>query len=163
MLSEVNIHARPGETVALVGPTGAGKSTIVNLLPRFSDVTRGQILIDGHDIREVTLESLRRQIGVVSQEAFLFNGTIRENILYGRLDAGEADMVAAATAANCHEFIMRLPEKYDSRVGERGVKLSVGEKQRVSIARALLKDPPILILDEARCARTTRRCPPRRS
>ena len=149
VLSEVNIQARPGETVALVGPTGAGKSTIVNLLPRFYDVTRGQILIDGRDIREVTLESLRRQIGVVSQEAFLFNGTIRENILYGRLDASEADMIAAANAANCHEFIMRLPEKYDSRVGERGVKLSVGEKQRVSIARALLKDPPILILDEA--------------
>jgi ATP-binding cassette subfamily B protein/subfamily B ATP-binding cassette protein MsbA len=149
VLSEINIHARPGETVALVGPTGAGKSTIVNLLPRFYDVTHGHILIDGHDIREVTLESLRRQIGIVSQEAFLFNGTIRENILYGRLDASEAEMIAAAQAANCHEFIMRLPEKYDSRVGERGVKLSVGEKQRVSIARALLKDPPILILDEA--------------
>jgi ABC-type multidrug transport system fused ATPase/permease subunit len=121
----------------------------VNLLPRFYDVTHGQILIDGQDIREVTLESLRRQIGIVSQEAFLFNGTIRENILYGRLDANEAEMMDAAKAANCHEFIMRLPEKYDSRVGERGVKLSVGEKQRVSIARALLKDPPILILDEA--------------
>ena len=149
ILHEVSIHARSGETIALVGPTGAGKSTIVNLLPRFYDVTRGQILIDGHDIRDVTLESLRRQIGIVSQEAFLFNGTIRENILYGRLDATEAEMIAAATAANCHEFIMALPEKYDSRVGERGVKLSVGEKQRVSIARALLKDPPILILDEA--------------
>jgi ABC-type multidrug transport system fused ATPase/permease subunit len=149
VLGEINIHARPGETIALVGPTGAGKSTIVNLLPRFYDVTHGQILIDGQDIRNVTLESLRRQIGIVSQEAFLFNGTIRENILYGRLDASEAEMIEAAQAANCHEFIMRLPEKYDSRVGERGVKLSVGEKQRVSIARALLKDPPILILDEA--------------
>jgi ABC-type multidrug transport system fused ATPase/permease subunit len=149
VLGDIDIHARPGETVALVGPTGAGKSTIVNLLPRFYDVTHGQILIDGHDIREVTLDSLRRQIGIVSQEAFLFNGTIRENILYGRLDATEAEMIEAAMAANCHEFIMRLPEKYDSRVGERGVKLSVGEKQRVSIARALLKDPPILILDEA--------------
>ena len=149
VLNDVDIHARAGETIALVGPTGAGKSTIVNLLPRFYDVTRGHILIDGHDIRDVTLESLRRQIGIVSQEAFLFNGTIRENILYGRLDAGEAEMIAAAEAANCHEFIMRLPEKYESRVGERGVKLSVGEKQRVSIARALLKDPPILILDEA--------------
>jgi ABC-type multidrug transport system fused ATPase/permease subunit len=149
VLGDITIHARPGETIALVGPTGAGKSTIVNLLPRFYDVTRGQILIDGHDIRDVTLESLRRQIGIVSQEAFLFNGTIRENILYGRLDASEAEMMDAAKAANCHEFIMRLPEKYDSRVGERGVKLSVGEKQRVSIARALLKDPPILILDEA--------------
>ena len=149
VLHEVVIHARPGETIALVGPTGAGKTTIVNLLPRFYDVTGGQILIDGHDIREVTLESLRSQIGIVSQEAFLFNGTIRENILYGRLDASEAAMIEAAKAANCHEFIMQLPEKYDSRVGERGVKLSVGEKQRVSIARALLKDPPILILDEA--------------
>jgi ATP-binding cassette, subfamily B, bacterial len=149
VLGGVNIHARPGETIALVGPTGAGKSTIVNLLPRFYDVTHGQILIDGHDIRDVTLESLREQIGIVSQEAFLFNGTIRENILYGRLDASETEMIDAAKAANCHEFIMRLPEKYDSRVGERGVKLSVGEKQRVSIARALLKDPPILILDEA--------------
>ena len=149
VLHEVTIHARPGETIALVGPTGAGKTTIVNLLPRFYDVTGGQILIDGHDIREVTLESLRSQIGIVSQEAFLFNGTIRENILYGRLDASEAAMIEAAKAANCHEFIMQLPEKYDSRVGERGVKLSVGEKQRVSIARALLKDPPILILDEA--------------
>lgn len=149
VLHEVNIHARPGDTIALVGPTGAGKTTIVNLLPRFYDVTRGQILVDGHDIRDVTLESLRRQIGIVSQEPFLFNGTIRENILYGRLDASEDEMIAAAQAANCHEFITRLPEGYDSRVGERGVKLSVGEKQRVSIARALLKDPPILILDEA--------------
>ncbi len=149
VLKDIVIHARPGETIALVGPTGAGKSTIVNLLPRFYDVTHGQILIDGQDIRDVTLESLREQIGIVSQEAFLFNGTIRENILYGRLEASEAEMMDAAKAANCHEFIMRLPEKYDSRVGERGVKLSVGEKQRVSIARALLKDPPILILDEA--------------
>jgi ABC-type multidrug transport system fused ATPase/permease subunit len=149
VLHDINIHARPGETIALVGPTGAGKTTIVNLLPRFYDVTGGVILMDGHDIRDVTLESLRRQIGIVSQEAFLFNGTIRENILYGRLDATEAEMIEAAKAANCHEFVMRLPEQYDSRVGERGVKLSVGEKQRVSIARALLKDPPILILDEA--------------
>ena len=149
VLHGVDVRARPGETIALVGPTGAGKTTIVNLLPRFYEVTAGQILIDGHDIRDVTLDSLRRQIGIVSQEAFLFNGTIRENILYGRLDASEAKMIEAAKAANCHEFIMQLPEKYDSRVGERGVKLSVGEKQRVSIARALLKDPPILILDEA--------------
>lgn len=149
VLREVNLVAEPGETVALVGPTGAGKSTIANLLPRFYEVTTGQILVDGHDIRAVTLESLRRQIGIVSQEPFLFNGTIRENILYGRLKATEAEMIAAATAANCHEFIARLPEGYDAKVGERGVKLSVGEKQRISIARALLKDPPILILDEA--------------
>jgi ABC-type multidrug transport system fused ATPase/permease subunit len=149
VLQGVQIHAQPGETIALVGPTGAGKTTIVNLLPRFYEVASGEILIDGQDIRAVTMDSLRRQIGIVSQEAFLFNGTIRENILYGRLDASEEEMIQAARAANCHEFITRLPEKYDSRVGERGVKLSVGEKQRVSIARALLKDPPILILDEA--------------
>jgi len=149
VLHAVNLHAQPGQTIALVGPTGAGKTTVVNLLPRFYEATRGAVLIDGHDIRDVTLESLRRQIGIVSQEAFLFNGTIRENILYGKLDATETEMIAAAQAANCHEFIERLPEGYDSRVGERGVKLSVGEKQRVSIARALLKDPPILILDEA--------------
>jgi len=149
VLKTINLHAQPGQTIALVGPTGAGKTTVVNLLPRFYEVTRGAVLIDGHDIRDVTLESLRQQIGIVSQEAFLFNGTIRENILYGKLDATDAELIAAATAANCHEFIERLPERYDSRVGERGVKLSVGEKQRVSIARALLKDPPILILDEA--------------
>ena len=149
ILHAVNLHVQPGQTIAFVGPTGAGKTTIVNLLPRFYEVTHGAVLIDGHDIRDVTLESLRQQIGIVSQEAFLFNGTIRENILYGKLNATEAEMIAAAQAANCHEFIERLPERYDSRVGERGVKLSVGEKQRVSSARALLKDPPILILDEA--------------
>jgi ABC-type multidrug transport system fused ATPase/permease subunit len=149
VLRDISLHAKPGETIALVGPTGAGKTTIVNLLPRFYEITGGQILVDGHDIRQVTLESLRRQIGIVSQEPFLFNGTIRENILYGRLDAPEGEMIAAARAANCHEFIARLPEGYGAKVGERGVKLSVGEKQRVSIARALLKDPPILILDEA--------------
>lgn len=149
VLRGISLVAEPGQTIALVGPTGAGKSTVINLLARFYDVTGGRILIDGRDLRQVTLESLRRQIGIVTQEAFLFNGTIRENILYGRLDATEAEMIAAAQAANCHEFIARLPEGYDSRVGERGVKLSVGEKQRVSIARALLKDPPILILDEA--------------
>ena len=149
VLTNINIHARPGEMIALVGPTGAGKSTIVNLLPAFYELTSGRISIDGHDIREMPLEVLRAQISVVSQEAFLFNGTVRENILYGNLCATEEELVAAAKAANCHEFIMRLPEGYNSRVGERGVKLSVGEKQRVSIARALLKDAPILILDEA--------------
>ena len=135
--------------IALVGPTGAGKSTLVNLLPAFYEATAGRITIDGQDIRNIQLESLREQISVVSQEAFLFNGTVRENILYGKLDATEAELTDAAKAANCHEFITRLPEGYDSRVGERGVKLSVGEKQRVSIARALLKNSPILILDEA--------------
>jgi ATP-binding cassette subfamily B protein/subfamily B ATP-binding cassette protein MsbA len=135
--------------IALVGPTGAGKSTLVNLLPAFYEATSGRITIDGQDISGLSLESLRAQISVVSQEAFLFNGTVRENILYGKLDATEAELFAAARAANCHEFINHLPHGYDSRVGERGVKLSVGEKQRVSIARALLKNAPILILDEA--------------
>ncbi|NBV20828.1 MAG: ABC transporter ATP-binding protein [Proteobacteria bacterium] len=149
VLKNISLHARPGQMTALVGPTGAGKSTLVNLLPAFYQATSGRVFIDGVDIQSVPLETLRQQISVVAQEAFLFNGTIRENILYGRLDANEADLHAAAKAANCHEFIMRLPEGYDSRVGERGVKLSVGEKQRVSIARALLKNAPILILDEA--------------
>jgi ATP-binding cassette subfamily B protein/subfamily B ATP-binding cassette protein MsbA len=149
VLKNISLHVRAGEMIALVGPTGAGKSTVVNLLPAFYEITSGRITIDGNEISEVTLESLRKQISVVSQEPFLFNGTVRENILYGRLDATEAELIAAAKAANCHEFIARLPDGYDSRVGERGVKLSVGEKQRVSIARALLKNAPILILDEA--------------
>jgi ABC-type multidrug transport system fused ATPase/permease subunit len=148
-LRNICLAAAPGERVALVGPTGAGKSTLVNLLPAFYEPSAGHMTIDGQDISHVTLESLRAQISVVSQEAFLFNGTVRENILYGKLDATEEDLVAAARAANCHDFIVRLPDGYDSRVGERGVKLSVGEKQRVSIARALLKNAPILILDEA--------------
>jgi ABC-type multidrug transport system fused ATPase/permease subunit len=149
VLREVNLRAKPGEMIALVGPTGAGKSTLVNLLPAFYEATTGKIQIDGQDIRGIALESLRTNISVVSQEAFLFNGTVRENILYGRLDATEEELIAAARAANCHDFISRLPQGYDSHVGERGVKLSVGEKQRISIARALLKDSPILILDEA--------------
>ncbi len=149
VLKGISLHARPGEMIALVGPTGAGKSTLVSLLPAFYEATEGRITIDGRDIRELPLSVLRAQVAVVSQEAFLFNGTLGENILYGRLEASEAELLAAAHAANCHEFIQRLPEGYDSRVGERGVKLSVGEKQRVSIARALLKDAPILILDEA--------------
>jgi ABC-type multidrug transport system fused ATPase/permease subunit len=149
VLHKISLHAKPGEMIALVGPTGAGKSTVVNLLPAFYEATSGQIRIDGKNISEIPLDVLREQISVVSQEAFLFNGTIRENILYGRLDATDDELVAAARAANCHEFITRLPNGYDSRVGERGVKLSVGEKQRVSIARALLKNSPILILDEA--------------
>jgi ATP-binding cassette, subfamily B, bacterial len=149
ILHNISLHARPGEMIALAGPTGSGKSTLVNLLPAFYEPVSGRILIDGQDIGGLSLESLRSHISVVSQEAFLFNGTIRENILYGRLDATEEQLMAAAQAANCHEFISALPQGYDSRVGERGVKLSVGEKQRVSIARALLKDAPVLILDEA--------------
>jgi len=148
-LRNISLRAQPGEMVALVGPTGAGKTTLAHLLPAFYEATTGRIRVDGQDIRTLPLGVLRAQIAVVSQEAFLFNGTLRENILYGRLDATEPALIAAAQAANCHEFISRLPDGYDSRVGERGVKLSVGEKQRVSIARALLKDAPILILDEA--------------
>ena len=149
VLKNVSLHAQPGEMIALVGPTGAGKSTLVNLLPAFYEATAGRILLDGEDASRLTLDSLRAQISVVSQEPFLFNGTVRENILYGKLDATEEQLFAAARAANCHDFITRLPEGYESRVGERGVKLSVGEKQRVSIARALLKNTPIIILDEA--------------
>lgn len=149
VLHNISLYARPGEMIALAGPTGAGKSTLVNLLPAFYEAGSGQILIDGQDISGISLESLRAQISVVSQEAFLFNGTIRENMLYGRLQTTEKELLEASRAANCDDFIMRLPKGYDSRVGERGVKLSVGEKQRVSIARALLKNAPILILDEA--------------
>lgn len=149
VLHGITLRAAPGEMIALVGPTGSGKSTLVNLLPAFYEVTSGRILIDGQDTRQVTLESLRNEVGIVSQEPFLFNGTVRENILYGKLEATEEELIAASRAANCHEFISHLPDGYSSRVGERGVKLSVGEKQRVSIARALLKNAPILILDEA--------------
>jgi ATP-binding cassette subfamily B protein len=149
VLRNISLHAKPGEIIALVGPTGAGKSTIVNLLPAFYEPTAGRILLDGQDLSTLTLASVREHISVVSQEPFLFNGTIRENILYGKLDATDAELTAAAKAANCYDFIARLPEGFDTSVGERGVKLSVGEKQRVSIARALLKNAPILILDEA--------------
>ncbi len=148
-LSGISFSARPGEVVALVGPTGAGKTTLVSLLPRFYTATHGTIHLDDRDVLEISLETLRARIAVVSQEPFLFNGTVRENIAYGRLDATSDELVAAAQAANCHEFIVRLPESYETHVGERGVKLSVGEKQRISIARALLKNAPVLILDEA--------------
>ena len=149
VIKGISMRAKPGEMIALVGPTGAGKSSLLHLLPGFYQASAGRITIDGQPINELPLEALRNHISVVSQEPFLFNGTVRENILYGRLDATEDEMIAAARAANCHDFIARLPEGYDARVGERGVKLSVGEKQRVSIARALLKNAPILILDEA--------------
>ena len=148
-LTDITLDVQAGQTIALVGPTGAGKSTLVNLLPRFYPVAAGKITIDGQPLDSIPLGRLRSQIAVVSQEPFLFNGTIRENILYGRLDATEAGMVAAAETANAAEFIRRLPEGFDTQVGERGIRLSVGEKQRISIARALLKDAPILILDEA--------------
>jgi subfamily B ATP-binding cassette protein MsbA len=149
VLHSVSLTVRRGEVVALVGPSGAGKSTLVNLLPRFFDVTGGAILLDEHDIRDLTLVSLRRQIGKVTQETVLFNDTVRNNIAYGRPDVQMREIIAAATAALAHEFIERLPQGYDTVIGERGARLSGGERQRLAIARALLKDAPILILDEA--------------
>src|SRR3982075_2017054 len=148
-LNHVSFHAPPGATIALVGATGAGKSTLVSLLARFYEFTEGEILIDGKPIREYGIRTLRENIGLVTQESFLFNGTIRENLLMGKPDATDAQLMQAVDAANARAFIERLPDGLESIVGERGVKLSVGEKQRLSIARALLKDPPILILDEA--------------
>ncbi len=148
-LSHITFHAAPGQTIALVGETGAGKSTLVNLLVRFYEFSSGEILVDGKPIRDLALHSLRENIGMVTQESFLFNGTIRENLLMGKPGATDAELLAAATAANARIFIDRLPQGLGSVVGERGVKLSVGEKQRLSIARAILKDPPILVLDEA--------------
>jgi len=146
----------PGHKVAIVGPSGAGKSTVSRLLFRFYDVTNGRILIDGQDIREVTQASLRAAIGIVPQDTVLFNDTIGYNIAYGRPGASQAEVEHAARLAQVHEFVLRLPEGYDTRVGERGLKLSGGEKQRVAIARTILKDPRILILDEATSALDTR-------
>ena len=154
-LSHVSLAASPGQMVAFVGPSGAGKSTIANLIPRFYDVSSGAIRIDGYDVREVTMESLRRQIGIVPQETMLFSTSVRENIRYGRLDATEEEIVQAAKDANAHDFIMALPEGYDTKIGERGLNLSGGQRQRIAIARAILKDPRILILDEATSALDT--------
>ena len=149
VLHGVSINVLPGEILALVGPSGAGKTTLVNLIPRFYDPTQGRVCVDGVDVRSITVKSLRAQIGIVPQETLLFGGTVRENILYGKLDATEAEMIAAAQAANAHDFVVRLPDGYDTIVGERGVKLSGGQRQRVAIARAILKNPRILLLDEA--------------
>jgi len=149
VLSDISLEVQPGEMVAFVGATGSGKSTIINLLPRFYDVTEGAVLVDGRDVREYRLESLRRQIGIVSQETFLFGDTARENIAYGNPDAPLEEVVEAAQAANIHDFIDSLPEGYETAIGERGVNLSGGQKQRVAIARALLMNPPILILDDS--------------
>ena len=149
VLQEINLKIRAGETIALVGPSGVGKTTLVGLVPRFYDVGSGQVHIDGVDVCSWKLHSLRSQIGLVPQDTFLFNGTIHENIAYGKLEATQAEVERAAIAANIYDFIMSLPEAFDTRVGERGLRLSGGQKQRVSIARAILKDPPILILDEA--------------
>ena len=147
-----NLHIAPGEKLAIVGPSGGGKTTLCNLLPRFYDVTEGKICIDGIDIRDITIKSLRRNIGIVQQDVYLFSGTVIENILYGRLDATREEAIEAAKKAGAHEFIMGLKDGYDTYVGERGVKLSGGQKQRISIARVFLKNPPIMILDEATSA-----------
>jgi ATP-binding cassette subfamily B protein len=152
ILSQVTFTAEPGQTVAILGATGSGKSTIINLIPRFYDVTSGRVTVDGHDVRSVTLDSLRSQIGIVLQETTLFSGSLRENIAYGRPEASLEEVIAAAQAAQAHEFITALPEGYETLVGERGVGLSGGQKQRIAIARALLVDPRILILDDSTSA-----------
>jgi len=152
ILSNINLEIEAGKTLALVGPSGGGKTTICHLIPRFYELNEGEISIDGIDIKDVTLKSLRRNIGIVQQDVFLFTGTIKENILYGNPEANDEEVVKAAKSANIHEFICSLPDGYDTYVGERGVKLSGGQKQRISIARVFLKNPPILILDEATSA-----------
>ena len=152
MLHSVDIKVPSGKTLALVGTSGGGKTTVCHLIPRFYNILGGEILIDGNNIKDLTLDSLRRNIGIVQQDVFLFNGTIRENILYGKLDATEEEMLEAAKLANIHEWVLTLENGYDTEIGERGVKLSGGQKQRLSIARVFLKNPPILILDEATSA-----------
>ena len=152
VLSHVSFEIPAGKSIALVGPSGSGKTTICSLLPRFYDVTEGRVTIDGNDVRKLTLESLRSQIGLVSQDVYLFGGSIKDNIAYGKPDATMDEIVDAAKKANIHDFIMELPDKYDTFVGERGTRLSGGQKQRISIARGFLKNPPVLILDEATSA-----------
>ena len=152
ILKNIDLKINPGEVVAIVGPSGAGKSPLVNLVPRFFDVQGGAVLIDGHDVKDVKVKSLRRNIGMVLQDNILFTGTIRDNILYGRPNGTEQDMIDAAVAGNAHDFITALPEGYETQIGERGAKLSGGQKQRIAISRAFLRDPRILILDEATSA-----------
>ena len=152
VLSDVNLQVNAGEYVALVGPSGAGKTTLCSLIPRFYEASSGAVKLDGIDVRDLKLEDLRRQIGIVQQDVYLFAGTILENIRYGRPDATDAEVIAAAKAANAHGFIEEMPNGYDTDIGQRGAKLSGGQKQRISIARVFLKNPPVLIFDEATSA-----------
>lgn len=155
VLSHINLHIEPGECFAVVGPSGGGKTTLCQLLPRFYDVSHGSVTVDGTDVRDVTQSSLRRNIGIIQQDVFMFAGTIRENIRYGRPDATDEEIVQAAVRAEIHSEIMEMPDGYDTYIGERGVMLSGGQKQRLSIARVFLKNPKILILDEATSALDT--------
>jgi subfamily B ATP-binding cassette protein MsbA len=155
VLSAVDFKVRAGEIIAIVGPSGVGKSTLVNLVPRFYDPTQGRVTIDGMDLKDATLKSLRDQVGIVTQETILFNDTVSANIAYGRPDVAQADIEKAARIANAHDFISKLPQKYQTVIGDRGIRLSGGERQRLSIARAVLKNPPLLILDEATSALDT--------
>lgn len=152
VLTHVNLNVKQGEYVALVGSSGAGKTTLCSLIPRFYDVTEGSVKLDGMDIRDIKLKDLRRQIGIVQQDVYLFAGTVMENIRYGKPGATDEEVILAARAANAHDFIMSLPDGYDTDIGQRGVKLSGGQKQRLSIARVFLKNPPVLIFDEATSA-----------
>ncbi len=155
VLKDISFTSPAGTVTALVGPSGGGKSTVVSLIPRFYDPERGAILLDGHDLKDIKLSSLRRQIGMVLQDTYLFSGTLRENIMYGAPEASEDELLEAAIAANCHDFIMEMPHKYDTEIGERGTRLSGGQRQRIAIARAILRNPKVLILDEATSALDT--------